>query len=389
MARAPSRVTAHPRVWWSRIKLRWPFVVWLAAVVGVAYLYALQGQTASISGAIEVVREDIAPLESARLLRVHVEQGDRVKAGDLVAEMDTAVLDAEIAQIKAENSLNQQELDARMALERLQLERQTARTIADAENRIRTLQLQYATDSNRLDGLRAQLKVLAPVLNGDSTEFRQLVVLRTEEEVLARNVALYPATIRQIEGERDAARAELDSAHTWSSASTNLLAHLPDAGNLLATLDQRKSFYKIFARRDGTVSRVMHGPGDVVPAASPIVSTVVADTQRVVAFVPEWLAHGVKVGDVAHVTRPDRTGDPLTGKILALGPEIVALPGRVSPVPDQTTRSLRALLTVNEKNDLMPGEAVTIHFSRPAWIDQVDASWRDFLHRVKQRSQKP
>ena len=42
-----------------------------------------------------------------------------------------------------------------------------------------------------------------------------------------------------------------------------------------------------------------------------------------------------------------------------------------------------------ESAPLVPGEAVTIHFTRPAWIDQLDASWRDFLHRAKERSQKP
>lgn len=389
MSRAPSRVTAHPRVWWSRIKLRWPFLVWLGAVAGVIYLFAIQGQTATIAGAVEVVREDIAPLEDARLLRVHVAHGERIKAGDLVAEMDTAVIDAEIAQIRAEQALNQQEIDARMALERLQLERQTARTISDAEDRLRTLQLQLATESNRLDGLRAQLKALTPVLGTDPTDIRQLLILRAEEDVLVRNVALYPAAIRAIEAERDAARTELEAAKTWNMGTTNLIARLPDAGNLLATLEQRKTFAKIFARRDGIVSRVLHGPGDVVPAATPIVSTVVDDSQRIVAFIPEWLAHAVKTGDAAHITRPDRTGIPLTGKIVALGPEIMGLPGRISPVPGQTTRGLRALLVINEKNDLMAGEAVTIHLSRPEWIDRVDEAWRNFLNRQKPAAPKP
>lgn len=388
MSRAPSRVTAHPRVWWSRIKIRWPFLVWLGAIAAVLYLFAMQGQTATIAGAIEVVREDIAPLEDARLLRVHVAHGDRVKAGDLVAEMDTAVIDAEIAQIRAETALSQQELEARMALERLQLERQTARTVSDSDNRLRTLQLQYATESNRLDGLRAQLKSLTPVLGTDPTDIRQLLIIRAEEDVLARNVALYPAAILQIEAEREAARAELETARTWSVGATNILSRLPNAGNLLATLEQRKSFYKIFARRDGIVSRVMHGSGDVVPAASPIVSTVVEDSQRVVAFVPEWLAHLVKVGDFAHITRPDRTGTPLTGKIIALGPEIMGLPSRVSPVPGQTTRGLRALLVINEKNELLAGEAVSIHLTRPEWIDQLDDTWREFLNRRRTSGEK-
>ena len=95
----------RPAVWWSRIKFRWPFLVWLAAIVIAALLFLRGGQTSVLSGVVEVVQEDISPHETARLGTLHVEEGQQVRQNNILAEFDTSILEAEIEICRLQDDL--------------------------------------------------------------------------------------------------------------------------------------------------------------------------------------------------------------------------------------------------------------------------------------------
>src|SRR5690606_19164184 len=99
-------IPAHSEVIWSRMKLRWPFLVWLAAVGAGLYLYQHSSQSYTLNGVMDIERYKIAPLETARLLSLTVQPGQAVMKGDILARMDPSLLDSELE------------------LERLQLHRQ-------------------------------------------------------------------------------------------------------------------------------------------------------------------------------------------------------------------------------------------------------------------------
>jgi len=89
-------IPKHPVVWWSRIKVRWPFFVWLAAIAAAAALFLHGGSAGSLSGVVEVFYEDISPLETARLKTLHVEEGQQIRKEHVLAEFDTSILEAEM-----------------------------------------------------------------------------------------------------------------------------------------------------------------------------------------------------------------------------------------------------------------------------------------------------
>lgn len=363
---APRPLPRHPRVWWSRIAYRWPFVVWLAAVAACAFLYLHSGQTASVSGVIEVQREEAAPIEAARLVKVHVVPGQAVQAGDLLAEFDASVLDAEMHEIQAQ-----------FALDQLQTERQFTRAITDAEARLQDVRLQQALDANRLEALRAQLKDMDKVADASLDTARGYALYRAELDTLTRNAALYPLTVATLEGEVKNAREQLAQARKASA---------PDVlRSLLASLEQRKASYVLRARQPGVVSRVLQFAGDVVPEATPVVSIVVENSQQVLAFVPEWMSHDITPGREAWLTRPMRSGDAVLARVQVLGPEILALPTRVSPIQGQTLRGRRVVLSLAGPADFLPGESVSIHFSKPWWMDK----YQSLIERYTRKASPP
>lgn len=362
----------HPRVWWSRVKYRWPFLIWLGAIVAAALLYLETGRTIAISGVIEVVREEASPIETARVSEIPVRPGQHVLPGDVLVHLDTSALMAERAQVEAQ-----------LALDHLQVERQFSRAVADAELRLREMKLRQAMDENRLEVLREQLKSLDQVMNLAVEDASRLAFYRAEAESLARGVALYPDNIKALEDDLRSAREQLEVSRKWSLTTADGTAPNPAgseaAANLLASLRMREEMYSLRARNTGTVSLVVQAAGDTVGAGTPIVISVVQGSQHVIGYVPESMAHRIEVGASATITRPMQSAQTYAARVTVLGPEILALPARVSPVPGQTIRGRRVVLVIEQQNDFLPGESVNIYLNQPWWMERYRNLFQRFV----------
>ena len=66
--------------------------------------------TLTASGTIEAATLDIASPAAGRIAGLHVSEGQQVAAGDLIAEMDTTLLDAEIVQARAARAIAEAQL---------------------------------------------------------------------------------------------------------------------------------------------------------------------------------------------------------------------------------------------------------------------------------------
>ncbi|MCF7848806.1 MAG: HlyD family secretion protein, partial [Kiritimatiellales bacterium] len=122
---------------------------------------------------------------------------------------------------------------------------------------------------------------------------------------------------------------------------------------------------RLRAREDGTVSRIYHYPGGIVPGGDEVLASVLTGEPKVVGFLSEYNARDVIPGMQAYLTPVSGHGPVIRATVMALTPEILSLPGRVSPTPSQTYRGRRVVLMPEPGCDLLPGEEVQIHFSRP------------------------
>ena len=113
----------------------------------------------------------VVPQVEGRLLRVHFREGDRVKAGDLLAELDARALEASLAEARATQAQNQAELKNAQAdlarYQRLFRQDSVARQQLDTQQAlVRQLQARSAADQAKVDSARVQLgytKIHAPV----------------------------------------------------------------------------------------------------------------------------------------------------------------------------------------------------------------------------------
>jgi HlyD family secretion protein len=165
------------------------------------------------SGSIEPITSvNISPKITGRLTALYVEQGDKVKAGQLLARMDSANLTAELAQAQAELAQAQAEYT-----KVLNGNRQEA--IARAKSQVLSAQAQADLSAKRLEknrwlaqqGAIAQL-TLDEYLSADKTSRASLAEAQKQLQELENGSR--PEDIAQSKAKVAAAQARVDLAQT-------------------------------------------------------------------------------------------------------------------------------------------------------------------------------
>lgn len=346
------RIPAHSAVIWSRMKLRWPFLVWLAAVVAGLYLYHHSSQSYTLSGVMDIERYKIAPLETARLLSLTVKPGQAVMKGDILARMDPSLLDSELE------------------LERLQLHRQFMASTQQIESDLRDETRRQAENAGELEVLTDELERLEDLLLKQLVDAQVVVRTRARQRALAQSAPLISKNIESLEAERTRATEQMQKLDQWlngqSTASLDLEAK-DSQGRLISerigALENRRNNFVLRAIKDGYVSEVSRSTGEVIAAGEEILTIVARGPQQVIGFVPEDQAHLFSLGLQALIMKPLSGRIAVPAIVTGLTPEMMALPGRISPIPGETLRGRRIILTLSEEAPWIPGESVSIQIT--------------------------
>ncbi|MDA0576732.1 MAG: HlyD family efflux transporter periplasmic adaptor subunit [Verrucomicrobia bacterium] len=375
----------HPRLVWRRILKGWPLLLWIGAVVLVMFFYRGSGQLASLQGAAETVTEPVAPLETARLLTLSVTTGQRVKAGDTLATMDTLLFDAETAVDEA------QLIEVEGTLQNYQQRiLQFVREFQDAKNQAQfELEMQILNqkrDKSVLAVLQAELQRLEDLKSKGLVSEQELARLRPEIAALEQTVAAYPELIkihaRRLQGataDEVAMRQLISEGEDDQFDILSTLRNLRKAADAIieSSHSQReilRASYVLRAQRDGIVSDIFHQPGDVVSAGIAVLSLVAEHPVRVIGFLPEIHLGDVATGDSVTIWRQHSGAKPIPGVVDSISPDISGLPGRVSPVRGDVLRGRRIAIRYAPEFALIPGETVRVETTKltlGSWIERT------------------
>lgn len=368
----------------------WTVPVWLMAIASGVYLYARGSFLSGMSGVVDAMAEPVAPIETARLQSVEVQVGDKVKAGQVIARMDTSLLDAQL--VIDESDLTQTEIDiSRYQQSVLLIERQFQQSLRDAEAALATLAFERDRDTAEREALSRELKRREELLAKRLIPETDVSDLRPQLAALDQAVTAYPGLIATLEGRVAETRRELDAVGHWlqsggtSNTAAAIIQRFEDRAKLLAAsrqmAQQRRDAYTLKAARDGVVAEVLYLPGVVVPAGMPVARIILESTDRVSGFLPEHHLHGVQIGDRMLVcSRGERPKVLFKAVVESIAPEVATLPNRFSPINAQPLRGRRVILTMLEPNDLLPGETVEVRSEQTLWQRWI-AVWRLLLPR--------
>jgi RND family efflux transporter MFP subunit len=271
---------------------------------------------------------------------VAVDIGDRVKKGQLLAELDVPEIEAEVGQKRAEveqAEADRAQADAAVGVARAVVENALAKTVEVAATARRTEAdvVRWQAEANRIEQLTRESAVTESLR--DETRSK-LESARAAHEESGAKIHSAQAALAEARAGLEKARADV------ATAAARIKVATAEARRALAQF----SYARIVAPFDGVITRRHVDTGHLtVPGGTAIPLFVVDRDDRVTVSVdvPESDASQVDPGDPVRVRLQALDGRVVQGKVT-----------RISWALDQGTRTLRAEIDLeNPSGVLRPG----------------------------------
>ena len=340
-------------------RLRWWLVVVVAIVSGVLIWRFAFGTTKAadnivqLSGRIEGDDSAIAPKTRGRIAEVRFREGDRVKAGDIIAVLDDEQVRAREQQASAALDASEARRNAAMsqlAALQAQLEQsqiQTDQSRIDAQGRVRQAEADLSSAKAELEQQEAALKLAlfdkeayTRLLQTGAASERQATQAITAAEQQAAVVAAAKRRVEASEGALTTARANLENPHIRAAQEgvvrrqiaqqqAEIAAAAASANQARFALKEAQADRKdllVAAPFDGTVITRSVEPGEVVTAGTPIVTLLDLTRVYLRGFVPEGQIGRVAVGQPARVYLDSNPNEPIEAYVSRADPEATFTP---------------------------------------------------------------
>jgi len=362
--------------WWRRLWRHWPFFSWLCLAAICLGLYARSAQYGIVTGTAQAVHHDVAPLELARVKQVFVQVGSHVSKGQVVAQMDTLLVDTQLAEAEA-NLATARNTMAAFQGQMLSQVRAVEDEILKSE---RALEQANALQASAVAKF-AQLQVIQA--ERDKLYQSRLIpesevdALRPEIAGLEKEVAAYPGQIATAERTLAQQRKQREQLETTLHLAPNgdILKAVSEkaaaeAQRLEIVLEMRrrqKEAYTLRSEADGVVSDVQLYPG-VVAKAGQTVLTVAARGELIIGYLPEFRVGRLKPGDHGFAFRLGYPAVPV--EVVEVVPEVTPLPQPVSPISaplGTILRSQKVVFRSERLAEITPGEKVEIRMESELW----------------------
>jgi HlyD family secretion protein len=299
-----------------------------------------------VSGYVEATEVRVAPEVGGRLIALKVAEGDRVKAGDVVAQLDTA--DIRLALQRA--AADRQGADAQL---RLLLAGARGEDIRQAEAQQAAAEADLAASKQELTSAERDLARFETLLASNSGAEKPRDDAATRRDVARDRVKAGEQRVRAASEtvtrlKAGARREEIEAAR----------ARLAGVDAQIATLEKAQRDATVLAPTAGMVTQKMVDEGELLAPRTPIV--VVANLDEVWAnvYVDEPLVPRVTLGQTATVFT-DAGGPGIEGVVTFISPKAEFTPRNVQTAEERSKLVFRVKITVkNEKGLLKQGMPV-------------------------------
>ena len=302
----------------------------LIALAGLACSSKAAKGVITASGTIEAIEVDVASKVTGQILELAVDEGARVKAGDLLATVDHATADIQLRQAEAGVRLADAQLallvkgsrseDIRQSEAALEQAQATLKVASDDARRMRELALTGSVTPKQREDADARLTVAEAQAKAASETLSKVRRLARPEEIQA---------------------AEARSAQ--ARAAADLLAKtIADCA--------------ITAPAGGIVTHKAVEAGELVTPGSTIVTLTELDSVYVMIYVTEMEMGRIKLGDGVEVRIDAFPNKVSPGKVTYISPEAEFTPKNVQTKEDRVKLVFGIKVEIENKDGfLKPG----------------------------------
>jgi len=370
------------------------------------------------SGSIEATRVDVSSKVAGRIIKLSVDEGDRVKAGQVLIELEPQEASAQVAQaqaavVQAEAKVaqaqhavtaQQQVTSAQVAQAQAQVasaatgvpqmetalamqERTAQEAVSAAQAQLNSAQAQVGSarsalvkaraDLGRQKALFAQGAVAADQVDAAQAAYDAAVAQdRAATEAVAQagaNLASARANLMQVEIKRkdvEAARANVAQARAGlrnaQSGYTVIAQRQQDLAAAKAALSQARANLQylqviaghntIVSPRNAVVQVKNVEQGEVVAAGTALYTLVDPQDIWLRAYIPQDQIGRVRVGQIAHVSVDSFPGRVFEGHVIAISSKGEFTPGNVQTRGDRVRLVFSVKIRLdNRDGSLKPG----------------------------------
>jgi len=314
-------------------------VVLVAAAVGLWYFYRVHGgeeaKALTLYGNVDIRQVQLAFHATGRVRRLSVQEGDNVKSGDLVAEIDPIRYEASVARAAAEAAAQKQLLARLLAGSRPEEIREARARVKAAEAKSEDARLVYQ---------RTQALYRDKTAPRQSLDDAEATLESAGSEVDVARQALALAVKGPREEDIAAARAQVE------------------AGEAALRLAERElADTRLYAPTAGVIQDRILEPGDMAFPETPVFTLSLINPVWVRAYVSEPSLGKIAPGMKAHVTTDSFPGKLYRGWIGFISPTAEFTPKEVQTTELRTKLVYRIrVYACNPKNELRLGMPVTV-----------------------------
>lgn len=297
------------------------------------------------TGYVEATEVRVSAEVGGRIVELKVAEGDRIKAGDVIARLDTA--DAELALRRA--TADREQADAQLALlragSRVEDVRQSQAQLQSAQNDVRAAQAELDSASADVDRFENLLRA-----NAGSVKQRDDAVTR-----------------------RDVAAARVHAAQDRAQAASDLVAKLKagsrpqeiEAGRArvaaadaqMATLRKAISDAVVTSPVGGVVTSKLLDAGEMAAPHAPIAVVTDLDHAWANVYVDEKTVPQLRIGQGAAILTD--AGQRLNGAITFISPKAEFTPRNVQTAEERSKLVYRIKVTADNRDGVLkPGMPV-------------------------------
>lgn len=306
-----------------------------------AFLFGCRGEKSHkeihASGHIEVTQARLAAQVPGLLAEAPWQEGQRVDKGQVVARLDTALLQRELERAQAEREAAHASLRSLLAGTRRE-------EIAEARARLAATQAELAAAEADVARFRplAERGTAARKLAEDAESRAQ--VLRQQAEALKARLALLEAGPR---------REEIEQAR----------ARLAAAKAAVRSAEQRLADATVLAPFSGVITTRVAEPGEFLPAGAPVAVLSDLDHPWLEVFVDEPALSRIRLGQKVRV-QVDGRKEPLTGTVTYIAQQAEFTPKNVQTPDERAKLVFRVKIALPQQDGLLkPGMPADAYFS--------------------------
>ncbi len=345
----------------SRLLLLGAWVIALAGVIVISRVY-VSGSTSFVGVADD--QEHIISFPSPVTVALcDVVSGQKVTAGDVLAQMQQPALEARLEMVQEQiHALTngQRESTATMRARIVEERARLQATLAELDSQINEVRARSAATRSILDSLGGARETPA-----NTTALVQVENLQLRKRALRRAAA---ASINDLAARIDGADRPVDAK----------IAELEEEHRALNA--QRKKLV-VHAPFSGRIGSVMFKVGDTVPPFQPLLTVHSERPSFVRGYIHESVSNDVQLAQEVWLrpSSPENREQWYRGRVESLGARIVEYPDRLKV--NTLTRAFghEVIVGIDDQHALLLGEKVHIRLARPEpWNRRVRARLATF-----------